>query len=825
MQYDDDRYVGMSPSSASQLRFQLVVIVLYRIPVLIFLGLGFLWVHGWAYVLLVVGAFTLLEALFGQGTLFLVRVGALVGAYFLGAPLWLVLAIAGVSMFWRWVVRNTSYLMMVWLPRKPKTYVWKAACKHSGRTCSSIHEFARHGRWSDALDASLQVLADHPRAATDCLAGLCLMTAELAVNAEAPEIAIEAGRAADRLIDSDAKNSATVKTRAFLACARAEAQQGRLSSAWSAVERARDEAGDRRAQREGPVAAVEAGVSALTQRTSTNPEHLVPTTLKALGTGDEVGVMLLDDADWYRVAGHPSEALELYELARLATEYDWFVEEVEGAPQVLGRRWSLRGRRWARAVHGQLRSRVAAGEAPPAVLLSDAETAAQVLHGLSEWPALVSLLATVNDADARFGAREDASAQLPAADAVHTQHRYLVLDSIARRRWQDAVRRSRAALKKLADGSVPGDRLADDVTWLAGSGAQVAISGIALGKAVNDIIDRRHNRALEALVPFLGGVGLKDEALAVAQELVDLERGVSGDTEPAEQLAFPLWWLGENLAAVGRRTEALEAHLESLPHYRSSAPKGNDAARICAKAIRNCVLDLMDDERYDEAMPLALEVLRRFTDLAPEGRHTLDIHFAMLRLARIYEHRDRLADASTMLRRALDAALQLAPENEAWNERAWSSCYFLALSYVREERAEDALSVVDEVSSSLPVCADDEDAIWLRYTAFLAASALGDSERAACELQTAVDRANARPDDDPTQLSVFSRCVIFAAAGDQTRAMAYLDAVATDGHRPDREDHMLLWKDLDDLEQTTGPNPIIDEIRRRLPLDDAEANV
>jgi tetratricopeptide (TPR) repeat protein len=945
------------------LRAQVVVTVAYRVPVLALLGASFSWAPFTASLLLLVGAFALLSDLFDLIG-FPLRIGAFVGASVLGAPLWLVLTIAGVSTAYRKVVTSSGYAYARWFPRRVDPQVRLADCSHMHGASAQIRAHVQSGHWSDALDVSLMSLASHPRQRTDCLAELALMTAEIAAVATAPEIATLSAKAARRLADSQSGAHRAIDVRSNVAEARAEAQQGNIERARSAAERAaRSAAGIRNLERQ--VSAVSCGISALTERGDPDINKLVPAAAQALGIrSDALDAALLDYADWFRLNGRPRESLELYWLARSATEFDRFINDLGSLPKVLGVRWSLRGRLWARAVSGQLQARLIIEDRPSESLRASADSAATVLLRLGEWPAFVELRAAVCEADSKHDAHGASNAVLREVEAAHTRHRYVVIDWAARGNWERAVQRARAARAR-TPSEVPqsANAVAADSTWLAGEGTAVSRAGVDLAAALDDLLQGAHVTALRAMSMRLGTLGLKEEALNAAEAVVQIQR--SKDTNHSlSSLGFPLWRLGICREEVGQRVEGLDTHLESLEYFRRAALRNESDRLTCAQVVRDCVQRLIDAERFEQALPLALETIRRFAELTPSETPSQSTSDAAQKLAEVYERLDRFdvsaethlklaraweaskgdpnvrhawaaesywrasrvwrrvkrvpeerealalsqvhlsaiddlgyslewqirrrhrvgaalgkllmdqdasySDALRPLREALDNLRKL-PASEAhlhedlrglllrlaactervdptaqeevlalrreafdesleierdaesdWVDYVDDSAYWLAITYLRTGQPAKVLAVADTVRALTPPLAPS--ALWLRYTTYLAATAVGDSSRADEEIRAAIAIANADSDGDATALSVFTRCVLFIAAGDDTRAMSYIKAAMLDGNAPSSEQRELLWADLADLERTIGPRSIVDEIRELLPLVESGAH-
>lgn len=961
--YDNDKYPSITPDVYARIRAWTGALYILPLAILFAVGLDR---TGWrSSLLLLFGSAVARRGLTG----FLLALGSYWWAWRLGAPLWWVLALAVVVVLWGALAKAEAEFQARWRPPRPKTHVGNARCQHLGPAAAEFRTCASLGRWADALDASLDALADHPHDRSDCLAELALQTAEVAIAANAPDIALECGESAPRLTRSQSKTRSAVDVRASLARARAHAMKGDFERAWCAVQSVDRNTKSAKAL-ERQVEGATIGIRALTKRgdPAGGVEGIIGSAGRALGIrGDAAFVALLDYADWFRIAERYEESLALYHIARAATEFDRYVRDATAIPKVLGPRWSLRGRRWAQAVCGQLRTRLALNQRPSDSLAEAADSAATVLFNLNEWPALVVLKATIEEVESKFGPRrDDAHPALPAAESMHTRHKFVVFDWTARRNWEKAVEATRkAATRQSGTTTLSGASVvAADATWLDDGGTDIARAGVGLARALDDILGDVYVTGLRTMSMRLGALGLREEALEAAQEVVRLRRRMDGtNQEPIWHLGIPLWRLGICREEVGLTAEGLETHLESLVYFRQSAAE-DDANRLtCAEAVSECVVRLMRAERYDEALPLALETVRRYGELASSSDPTRDVYVATQNLATVYDHLGRHVDSAEtsenlaqtwaasgdaivahasaaesywrasvqwrsakapvreidaldrahghlaqvddpayspdwqfrlrylvgarlgelriqgeafaeaitplrdalenlrkreslaeprqveerqllmwmavctarsgsqeaeetikLLREALDLSLTMEHDADgSWIDYIVDSAYRLATMYWRASRPEKALTVADEVLSAIPP--PSPRAIWLRYSAYLAATALGSSDRARSELESAVAMANIRSGDDPARVDVFARCVIFVAARDDARAMMLIQAAKAADRAPDRHARSYLWEHLADLERAIGLRPILDRIREELPMNESDSGL
>lgn len=608
-----DEQLGLSP--VARARSTGWVILLHQVPLLALLVVGMLWTPLWATAVLAAG--TILRL---RGLVMTVVCGV---ALWLGAPWWWAVGFAVLVPPWRWGVDRFAEELARVRPPRARAQIWKVKCRHRGP--ERIDRLIDLGGWSDALDAAMHALAQHPRDRTDCLADHALRAAEIAVRAGSLDLARECGGLArDIARDSDSRRSWQVFVRSLLVAVRVEAQRKNFERCWELLEQAsKNTNGIRRLDRQvDPLAAAIAG---LTERETLETDRITAAIARNLGIrGDAMDNALLDFADWFRAGERSAPALEFYELVRTRTEFDAFVHHRGGVPDTLGRRWSLRGRRFAHAVLGEILCQRGLGNALAPELVEAAGVAATVAAKLGEAHEARALLTQVADSQERRGALDASAATVAAARSIQNRHEYLVSDWTASLRWEQAAEALRKSGDRLASqrplGTTAGSAVPSDSDWLVGDGLAAARAGAELARRLDDLLPGMHGTALRNLARRLGGVGLAEEAVAVAREVVRQRRlTAEGSQTPLYRLGWPLWRLGVCLRDAGHNAEANSAQIDALPYFRQSAAEGEEPD-LCADAVGELALRLIDDKRYAEALPLLLERVRRRVDRAPITR-------------------------------------------------------------------------------------------------------------------------------------------------------------------------------------------------------------
>jgi tetratricopeptide (TPR) repeat protein len=392
---------------------------------------------------------------------------------------------------------------------------------------------------------------------------------------------------------------------------------------------------------------VAAAISALTKRTSPDPDELLGASVRGQGLrGTSLGLTMLDYADWYRLAGRAEESLNLYDLARHATEFDRYLEYLGGLPKAMGRRWSLRGQRFAWAVSGELQARRDRGQRPSDSLIKAAESAAELLLMLGESRQAIRLCASLATSQVDYGEALAALDTIRMADGIENTHLCLVMDWTARGAWERAAEHLNSAVRTLPDDIDADAARFTDSGWLTGDGLAVARSGVDLARRLADVLDGTHVAALRAMSMQLGAVGLPQEALASAEEVVRLWRRTDSTTLGARHyLGWPLWRLGVCLREVGRQEDGIAAALESVPYFRKGATSDTNRD-TCAMVVREVVLMLIAQRRHSEALPLALEQVRRYEELAQTTHKRLPVREAVADLAKVFYGLGRPANAA-----------------------------------------------------------------------------------------------------------------------------------------------------------------------------------
>ncbi|WP_419703216.1 hypothetical protein [Promicromonospora sp. NFX87] len=604
--------------------------LIFQLPVLVLVIVSLGWTPWWSTALMFAGAFvfnffSVFILLIPDFLRFLLQVGAFVAAWQLGAPLWWVIAFALGVPAWRHLARAVGRGLARYRPPRPDPGIGKTHCRHTRDKQPVITRLAAHGRWADALDVALTALAAHPRDDSDCLKDVALQAGEIALRAGHPDLALSCAQYVYRVSPSATEH----EFRACLLGAGAEAAKSTFEGSKNTLRLAAIATGGK-SKLVSLIAPPTKVVASVTGSEPLDVDQIIGFTGRHLGTGEAMAVRLLDFADWFRSAGSLDEALVLYRLARHATEFDRLVDDIGKVPDRLGRRWALRGHRFALAVTGQLEARQALGQKIHKRTVAAGQTALTVLLQLGDHTVAMRLAAVLAEVLVAKGRAKDALATLAIADRIENRHAALVADWAAVRLWQDAEEKLRDvhdSIRPDQTGALREDGLPFDSRWLAGTGTAAARTGVSLARDLEDLLGGCYVVALRHMSGHLGGVGLHDAALLAAEEVVRIRRETDpSDLDPFVYLGWPLWRLGRCLVAVGRQDEGLDAVLEALPYFREGATSAASRA-TCVLAVQEATRMLIDAKRFEEALPLALEQVRRCEELSkvtPNYRNVLD---------------------------------------------------------------------------------------------------------------------------------------------------------------------------------------------------------
>ncbi len=200
----------------------------------------------------------------------------------------------------------------------------------------------------------------------------------------------------------------------------------------------------------------------------------------------------------------------------------------------------------------------------------------------------------------------------------------------------------------------------------------------------------------------LSGVGRRADALASAQEAVDLYRALAQENPDAfrPNLATSLNTLAARLSEVGRRADALAPAQESVEIRRALAQKNPDAFRPdLAMSLNNLANRLSEMGRRADALAPAQEAVDLYRALAQENPDAFRPNLAasLNNLANRLSEVGRRADALAPAQEAVDLYRALAQENpDAFRPDLAMSLNNLANRLSEMGRRADALAPAQE---------------------------------------------------------------------------------------------------------------------------------
>ncbi|MDP9403373.1 MAG: tetratricopeptide repeat protein, partial [Actinomycetota bacterium] len=171
--------------------------------------------------------------------------------------------------------------------------------------------------------------------------------------------------------------------------------------------------------------------------------------------------------------------------------------------------------------------------------------------------------------------------------------------------------------------------------------------------------------SLNNLAAFLSGMGRRDKALTAAQEAVDLYRRLAEAAPQAflPNLAMSLNNLAASLSGMGRRDEALTAAQEAVDLYRRLAEAAPQAfLPNLAMSLNNLGAFLSGMGRRDEALAApqeAVDLYRRLAEAAPQA-FLPDLAMSLNNLAASLSGMGRRDEALAAAQEAVDLRRRLA---------------------------------------------------------------------------------------------------------------------------------------------------------------------
>jgi hypothetical protein len=193
----------------------------------------------------------------------------------------------------------------------------------------------------------------------------------------------------------------------------------------------------------------------------------------------------------------------------------------------------------------------------------------------------------------------------------------------------------------------------------------------------------------------LAGLGRHDDALAAAEEAVQLYRGLAADNPGyLPDLAKVLNNLGIRLAEVDRRGDGLAAAEEAVQLYRGLAADNPGYLPDLATALTNLGIRLAEVDRRGDGLAAAEEAVQLYRGLAADNPgHLPDLAAATGRLGRLRAERGGPEAVEAVWQQMLDG---LPPDARA----------LLLLHRVRQ--ADDDLAVAGWLAEADPLATDDQ---------------------------------------------------------------------------------------------------------------------
>ncbi|MBL4684792.1 MAG: tetratricopeptide repeat protein [Nannocystaceae bacterium] len=208
--------------------------------------------------------------------------------------------------------------------------------------------------------------------------------------------------------------------------------------------------------------------------------------------------------------------------------------------------------------------------------------------------------------------------------------------------------------------------------------------------------------ALNNLGIRFSGLGRREEAVKVAQEAVDSYRGLAKDRPDAflPDLAMALTNLGSLSSGLGRREEAVEVTQEAVDTHRGLAKDRPDAVLPdLAKALNNLGNHFSDLGRREEAMKVTQEAVETYRGLAKDRPDEFlpDLAMALTNLGNRFNDLGRLEEGMKVTQEAVETYRGLAKDRpDALLPDLAAALNNLGIRFSNLGRQEEAMKVTHE---------------------------------------------------------------------------------------------------------------------------------